>query len=477
MPQIKQYLTPKQKSLVVNLDPNIYGTFAEIGAGQETVRHFFRAGGASGTIAKAMSAYDKDYSDAIYGKEDLNRYVTQNRLRKMLRYEVKLIEERLAKPENSNKKFFSFANTVTTINYEKTFRGHGWVGIMFQAKPGEEYSEVVLHVKFNENDATLQQETLGSLGVNLVYGAFYHNDNPRELIKSLYDEISVDKIEIDMIDFRGPAFEYVDNRLMSLQLIKNGMTDAVIFNSEGNNMLPADLLYKKDVFAVRGSFRPVTLVNVDMFENGLEMFLKDTGGKPEDTVILFEITIVNLKASGDIDERDFLDRVDVLAKLGYTVMISIFSEYYRLVEYFTSYKVRYIGVAMGVNNLVMVFDEDYYKNLSGGILEAFGKFFRKDMRVYLYPYKDPQTHELLSSENLIIGENLKELFKYFKLNRRIVDIKNYNPDHAEIYSREILNKIANQEKGWEKQLPDGVAEMIKERGMFGYKEDIEFEEY
>ena len=214
-----------------------------------------------------------------------------------------------------------------------------------------------------------------------------------------------------------------------------------------------------------------------MFENGLEMFLKDTGGKPEDTVILFEITIANLKASGDIDERDFLDRVDVLAKLGYTVMISIFSEYYRLVEYFTSYKVRYIGVAMGVNNLVMVFDEDYYKNLSGGILEAFGKFFRKDMRVYLYPYKDPQTHELLSSENLIIGENLKELFKYFKLNRRIVDIKNYNPDHAEIYSREILNKIASQEKGWEKQLPDGVAEMIKERGMFGYKEDIEFEEY
>ncbi len=477
MPQIKQYLTPKQKALAVNLNPNIYGTFAEIGAGQETVRHFFRAGGASGTIAKAMSAYDKDYSDAIYGKEDRNRYVTQNRLTKMLHYEVKLIEDRLAKPENSNKKFFSFANTVTTINYEKTFKGHGWVGIMFQAKPGEEYSEIVLHVKFNENDATLQQETLGSLGVNLVYGAFYLNDNPRRLIKSLYDEISIDKIEIDMIDFRGPAFEYVDNRLMSLQLIKNGMTDVVIFNSEGNNMLPADLLYKKDVFAVRGSFRPVTLVNVDMFENGLELFLKDTGGKPEDTVILFEITIANLKASGGIDERDFLDRVDVLAKLGYTVMISIFSEYYRVVEYFASYKVRYIGIAMGVNNLIMVFDEDYYKNLSGGILEAFGKFFRKDMRVYLYPYKDPQTHELLSSENLIISENLKELFKYFKLNKRIVDIKNYNPDHAEIYSREILNKIANQENGWENQLPDGVAEMIKERGMFGYKEDIEFEEY
>ncbi len=477
MSEIKQYLTPKQKALVVNLDPNIYGTFAEIGAGQETVRHFFRAGAASQTIAKAMSAYDKDYSDAIYGTEEKNRYVTQNRLKKMLQHEVRLIEERLDKDENPNRKFFSYANTVTTINFQKTFKGHGWVGLMFQAQPNQEYSEIVLHVKFKENDATLQQETLGSLGVNLVYGAFYLYDNPRRLIKSLYDDISVDKIEIDMVDFRGPAFEYVDNRLMSLQLVKNSMTEAVVFNPEGKNMLPADLLYKKDVFAVRGSFRPVTLVNVDMFENGLEMFLKDTEGKPEDTVILFEITISNLKASGNLDERDFLDRVDVLAKLGYTVMISNFSEYYKLVEYFTTYNVRYIGVAMGVNNLLMVFDEEYYKNLSGGILEAFGKFFRKDMRVYLYPYKDPKTHELLTSENLKVSENLKELFKYFKLNRRIVDIKDFNLEHAEIYSRDILHKIANHEKGWESQVPEGVAEMIKERGMFGYKEEIEFEEY
>jgi hypothetical protein len=222
-------------------------------------------------------------------------------------------------------------------------------------------------------------------------------------------------------------------------------------------MLPADLLYRKDVFAVRGSFRPVTLVNVDMFENGLKMFLNETEGKPEDTVILFEITVSNLKASGNLDERDFLDRVDVLAKLGYTVMISNFSEYYRLVDYFTSYNVRYTGIAMGVNNLLMVFDEDYYKHLSGGILEAFGKFFKKDMRVYLYPYKDPKTHELLTSENLKVNDNLKELYKYFKHNRRIVDIKDYNPEHSEIYSREILQKISNSESGWEEQLPDGVA--------------------
>ncbi|AZI22372.1 TonB-dependent receptor [Chryseobacterium taklimakanense] len=476
MSEIKQFLTPKQKALAINLDHNIYGTFAEIGAGQETVRHFFRAGGASNTIAKAMSAYDKDYSNSIYGKEEKNRFVTQNRLKKMLKHEIKLIDERLDNTETPNRRFFSYANTVTTINYHKTFKGHGWVGIMFQHAPNGEYSEILIHVRFRENEASLQQETLGSLGVNLIYGAFNLYDNPRELIKSLYDDISVDKIEIDTIHFEGPAFPYVDNRLMSLQLVKKGMTDAVIFNSEGKNMLPADILYKKDVFAVRGSFRPVTLVNTDMFEQGLKMFLKDTEGKPEDTVIIFEITTFNLRATGKIDERDFLDRVDVLAKLGYTVMISNFAEYYRLAEYFTTYNIRYFGVAMGVNNLQMVFDEEYYEHLSGGILEAFGKFFRKDMRVYLYPYKDPETHELLTSKNLKVNDNVKELYKYFIANRRIVDIVDYNPDFSEIYSREVLAKIAKHETGWENQLPEGVAEMIKERGLFGYKETIQIEE-
>ena len=473
---INQKLTPKQKALAINLDSKIYGTFAEIGAGQETVRHFFRAGGASQTIAKAMSAYDKDFSDAIYGKEAKNRYVTQNRLRKMLRYEVALIEERLSRENNPERKFFSYANTVTTINFDKSMKGHGWVGLRFQLDEKEDYNEIVFHVKFNENDATLQQETLGGLGVNLIYGAFNYADNPRRLIESLYDDISTDNVEIDMIDFSGPAFTYVDNRLMSLQLVKNGMTDAVIFNPQGNNMLPADILYKKNIFAVRGSFRPVTLVNIDMFEKGLEMFMENAKCNDEEKEVLFEITISNLRASGDIDERDFLDRVDALAKLGYTVIISNFSEYYRLIDYFAHYSNGKIGVAMGVNNLLDVFDENYYKNLSGGILEAFGKFFRQGMTVYLYPYKDPGTHELLTSTNLKVHDNLKELYKYFKHNKRIIDIKNYNPEFSEIYSRDILKKITNGEHGWEDQVPAGVAEMIKERGMFGYKDELTFEE-
>ncbi|MGC4130055.1 MAG: TonB-dependent receptor [Bergeyella sp.] len=478
MPLVTQKLTPKQKALAINLDPNIYGTFAEIGAGQETVRHFFRAGGASQTIAKAMSAYDKDFSNAIYGKEPKNRYVTQTRLRKMLRYEVSLIEERIPRESNPDRKYFSYANTVTTINFDKTLKGHGWVGIRFQSKSDDKrYNEIVIHIKFTQNDATLQQETLGNLGVNLIYGAYNYYDNPRKLINSLYDDISQDNLEIDMIDFSGPAFEYVDNRLMSLQLVKNGMTEAVIFTPEGTNMLPADLLYKKNIFAVRGSFRPVTKVNIDMFDNGLDMFMKDTECSSDMLEVLFEITISNLRAFGDIDERDFLDRVDVLGKLGYNVIISNFSEYYRLIDYFATYTNQKIGIAMGVNNLLDVFDENYYKNLSGGILEAFGKFFRKDMRVYLYPYKHPETYEILTSDNLKVSDNLKELYKYFKKNDRIVDIKNYNPKFSEIYSRDILRKIILGENGWEEQLPNGVSEMIKERGMFGYKNEVTLEEF
>ncbi|MGP1500293.1 MAG: TonB-dependent receptor [Bergeyella cardium] len=471
----KQNLTAKQKALIINLDPNIYGTFAEIGAGQETVRHFFRAGGASQTIAKAMSAYDKDFSDAIYGKESKNRYVTQNRLRKMLRYEVGLIEERISRDKMPSRKYFAYANTVTTINFTKTLKGHGWVGIRFQSETQKEYNEIVLHIRFKENDATYQQETLGKLGVNLIYGAFNYYDNPRKLIDSLYDSIPKDNIEIDMIDFSGPDFKYVDNRLMSLQLVKSGMTEAVIFTPEGTNVLSADLLYKKNIFAVRGSFRPVTLVNIDMFLNGLEMFMEDVKCSEDDVEVLFEITTANLRAAGDIDERDFLDRVDVLGKLGYNVMISNYSEYYRLTDYLIGYTNQKIGIAMGVNNLLDVFNEDYYEDLSGGILEAFGKLFRKDVCVYLYPYKDPVSHQVLTSANLKVGANLKELYKYFIQNKRIVDITNHNTAYSEIYSREILKKIAMREKGWENQLPAGVADMIKERRMFGYRDEISFD--
>ena len=466
-----QVLSAKQKALEINLDPNIYGTFAEIGAGQETVRFFYRAGGASGTLAKAMSAYDKDFSDAIYGKEEDSRYVTEERLKKMLDHEMELIEQRLNNETHKDKLFFTYANTVTTIDFTKTYKGHGWVGIRFRNDPNQtEYNEIIFHVRFKETNAQLQQETLGMMGVNLIYGAYFYNDNPRRLLRSLYDGLDKDQVEIDMVNFSGPRFAYVDNRLMSLQLVKNGMTDAVIFGPNGKNFLPAAILYKKNIFAMRGSFRPVTHVNIDMLQSSLDMFMNQDEVDEENTEILFEITLSNLSTDGEIDERDFLDRADIIGSLGYNVIISNFSEYYKLVHYFTEFtrNTTQIGLGMGVNNLLEVFNPNYYDNLPGGIMEAFGKLFKKNVMVYLYPYQNREDNQLLNAENLKVNENLKELYKFFKFNQRIKDIENYNPAYLDIYSRKILEKISKGEDGWEDHVPDGVAEMIKDRGMFGY---------
>ena len=460
----------KSKALRINLNSDIYGTFAEIGAGQETARNFFRAGGASGTIAKAMSAYDKDFSDAIYGIEEDRRYVTEERLKRMLHHEVDLIEDRLSRKKHPDKLFFSYANTVATIDFSKKFKGHGWVGIRFQLDPLEEFNEIVLHLRFKETDARLQQETLGILGVNLIYGAFYLNDNPKELLKSFYDNLYKDQLEIDMINFSGPRFMYVDNRLMSLQLVKNNMTTAVMFGPDGNNLLPAQVLYKKNILALRGSFRPVTKVNMDMFERAKELFFSEKKVDPENSQIIFEITLSNLRAEGEINERDFLDRAELLCSLGQNVMITNFQEYFKLVEYFSEFTKARMGLAMGVYNLIQIFDEKYYRHLSGGILEAFGKLFFKDLKVYLYPMLNPKNGEYTNSENLKVHPRMKELYKFFKHNGKVVDIEDFDKDNLNIFSRKVLKMLENKENGWEKLLPTGVSEIIKQKELFGYKE-------
>lgn len=464
---IEQIPSIKDKALRINLNENIYGTFAEIGAGQETVRHFFRAGGSSGTIAKATSAYDKDFSDVIYGIEADGRYVTESRLKKMLSHEVNLIEKRLSRAKHPNKMFFSYANTVATIDFAKQFKGHGWVGIRFQIEPNEDYNDIILHIRFKETDVRLQQETLGILGVNLIYSAYYKHNDPKKILRYLYDHLDKDQLEIDTINFSGPCFKDVDNRLMSLQLVKNGMTDAVIFDPQARNVLPAAILYKKNILTLRGSFRPVTKVNMDMYKESLKMFLNENKVDAENTLVIFEITLSNLRSDGEIDERDFMDRAELLCSLGQTVMISNFQEYYRVVEYFSKYTKARMGLAMGVNNLVDIFDEKYYRHLSGGILEAFGKLFYRDMKVYLYPMIG-ENGEIMNSETLRVHPRMKELYKFFKFNGKVVDITNFDPENLEVFSREVLKMIGQNKPGWERMLPPGVAEIIKKKSLFGY---------
>ena len=468
---IEQIPSTTDKALRINLNDNIYGTFAEIGAGQETVRHFFRAGGSSGTIAKAMSAYDKDFSDAIYGIEDDGRYVTESRLKKMLSHESELMEQRLKRDKHPTKMFFSYANTVATIDFAKQFKGHGWVGIRYQIEPDEAYNEILLHIRFKETDAKLQQETLGKLGVNLIYGAFYKYNDPKRLLRYLYDHIDKDQLEIDTINFSGPRFADVDNRLMSLQLVKNGMTDAVMFDPTGKNILPAAVLYKKNILALRGSFRPVTKVNMDMYEKSLQMFVDGNKVKKENTLVIFEITLSNLRSDGEIDERDFMDRAELLCSLGQTVMISNFQEYFKVVEYFSSYTKARMGLALGVNNLIDVFDEKYYRHLSGGILEAFGKLFYRDLKVFLYPMED-EVGNVINSQNLKVHPRMKELYKFFAYNGKVTDITDFERENLKIFSREVFKMISQGTPGWEKMLPEGIADLIKKDHLFGYDNKI-----
>ena len=460
----------KAKALRINLNEHIYGTFAEIGAGQEVARHFFRSGGASGTIAKTMSAYDKAFSDAIYGKK-VGGYVSESRLKKMLDYEINLLEDRMDRNENPEKMFFTYANTVATIDFAKKYKGHGWMGLKFQTSPDDDYSEIRIHVRFHSFDAKAQQESLGLMGLNLIYGAFYKHDQPRKFLRYLYDHIDPDAIEIDTINFSGLLFEDIDNRLMSLELVKNGMTKAVMFGPDGNNILPAKVLWKKDILAIRGSFRPVTLVNEDMYLKSKNLISKDVDYEDSNFIDLFEITLSNLKSTngdGDINEKDFMDRAELLCALGHTVLITNFKEYYKLAEYFSSYTENKVVLTMGVNNLIEIFDEKYYDNLRGGILEAFGKLFVKNLRVLLYPMK-LKDENLVNSNNIQVADKMKNLYKYFKTNKILIDIKNYDEKLLNIYSNKVLKKIKEGKKGWEKMLPSKVTNEIKSKKLFGFK--------
>ncbi|MCB0790569.1 MAG: TonB-dependent receptor [Flavobacteriales bacterium] len=462
-------LSPGQKARKVNMDPDLYGTFAEIGLGQETVRHFFRAGGASQTIAKAMSAYDKDFSNAIYGPEPGNRFVCESRLKNMLRHEYGLIVERLSRQDHPSKKFFTFANTLASSTYERPHSGHGWIGVRFQTAPDRPTNDVIIHVRLHDPDISLQQETIGHLGVNLLYGCVFHHDDPREIMTGLYDNVSRHVLEVDMIQMNGPDFAHIDNRLLSLQLVRRGYTDAVIFGPDGQNLQASDVLYKKNILTIRGSFRPVTKVNIDMIMNGYNMFIKENRVERTNLQVLFEITLNNLQAdTGSVDEKDFIDRADILCSLGQTVLISNYQEYYKLVEYFSRYTKARMGLIMGVNNLIEVFDEKYYRHLNGGMLEAFGILFTRDLKIYVYPSQPSADSAVMTTTSMPVHPRLRPLYEYLLYNKRIVDIDSFDPSVLTIFSTHVLQMIRGGSPGWEDMVPPYVDNMIKDNRLFGY---------
>ena len=462
-----EILGTHQKALQINLDPSKYGTFAEIGAGQEVARWFFRVGGASGTIAKSMSAYDMIISDAIYGHAD--RYVSRQRLETMLEREYDLLLERLSEKRGATTKFFVFADTVVAKSYSQQNDAHGWLGIRFQTDPHGEPSEIIIHVRLWDKENLQEQEALGILGVNLVFGAMYLHGDPEALIISLADNVGIERIEVDMIRFSGPCFEKLDNRLMALKLVQNGLTNAALFTAHGEVIHPADAFYKKCILVERGSFRPITKVTLDMLRCAQAYFVQEPKVQGEEVLTLMEMTLKNLTEGDKIDPRDFLDRVDILGALGKTVLISDFGEYHRLAAYFFRYTKKMIGIAMGVPSLQEIFDEKYYTNLSGGILESFGRMFKNDLKLYVYPLLEPKNGSLITATNLRVAPNLRHLHAYLVENRFIEGLRDYDEKCLPIFSRDVLQKLREGDGSWEESVPPQVAQMIRERNLFGCK--------
>jgi hypothetical protein len=460
-------LDTHQKALLINLDNTKYGTFAEIGAGQEVARWFFRVGAAAGTIAKSISAYDMTVSDAIYGAT--GRYVSRQRLETMLDYEYRLMTERLSPKRGEHTRFFVFADTVAAMSYTRKENCHGWMGIRFQPCPGCDPCQIILHVSLLDRENLAQQEAIGILGVNLIHAALYISDDPVALVKALLDDLAVERIEVDLIEFSGPGFAHVDNRLMSLELVHCGLSSAAMFRADGKVIQPADAFYKRPVLVLRGSFRPVTNVTVDMLHCALAGFVQEPANQGEEVLVVTEMTLNNLLEGDVIDNRDFLDRVDILGTLGKPVMITNFGEFYRLANYLQHQTTKLIGLVMGVPTLREIFEEKYYTQLAGGILESFGRLFKNDLKLYAYPLLDPKTGAIISASNLRVAPKLQHLYNYLIENQHIQPIRDYNRESLSIFSRDVYRRMKEGDPTWVHDVPPGVALMICQRTLLGYE--------
>jgi hypothetical protein len=415
-------------------------------------------------------------SDAMYGPAA--RYVSRGRLESMLDHEYHDMTERLGPARGAETDFFTFADTVAARNHLGTNECHGWMGVKFQSSPGTEPSRIVVHVRMLDKDNVAQQQALGVVGVNLLHGAFYDYGDPDALLRSLLDDLGAHRIEVDMVAFSGPEFTSIDHRLMSLKLVQLGLCDAAMFSADGEVLQPSEVLHKKPILVERGSFRPVTLTNLDMLQAARRQFAgrldaEEDGSDDNDVVTLMELTMRDLHAAcpvdGDIDYDDFLARADVLATTGATVLISNYYEFYRLASYLRRYSRRPIGVALGVPTLIDLFDEHTYDDLEGGVLEAFGLLCRNGLKLYVHPLLEANTGRIVTAENLELPDLYQPLYEYLRRNDHVEGIKGYDPDHLRFFPQDVLRKIGEDDPSWESMVPPAVASHIKDHGLFGYR--------
>lgn len=460
-------LDTREKALDINLDSGRYGTFAEIGAGQEVVRRFFAVGGAAGTIAKSMSAYDMSVSDEIYGPA--KRYVSRERLEAMLEHEHQLNCSRLDRERGETTAFFAFADTVAARSFKGDNECHGWMGIRFQARPRDQDNQIVIHIRMLDTEALRQQEALGIVGVNLVYAACRQAHDPDAAVTSLLDGLTPERVEIDMIDFSGPLFPHVDNRVFTLKLVQLGFTHAAMFTANGRSVQPAEALYKKAALVQRGSFRPPTLTNQDMQRCALEAFACDLRPSGSDIVPLLEISMASLTAEGEVDLQDFLARAEMLEAAGHIVLLSDYGEHHDLVAGIARLTSAEVGLVLRADTLRDLFDEARYAALKGGILEAFGQLFETRVKLYVYPFRDAETGTLLTARTLKLKPELASLYDFLQARGSLADLQGYNESCLNLMSRDALQRIRASDPSWERMLPEQVVELIKRRALFGYR--------
>ncbi len=456
----------KEKAVRININSAFYGTIAEIGGGQETARHLFQAGGASNTIAKSISAYDKSFSDHFYNDGTPARYVAEERLRKMVDYEYDELIKILNK--KNSKKFFAFANTVETLNFAKTNQGNGWLGIAVEGSDRYNPNKFFIHVKLHENDTLLQQYALGALGINLIYGGLFEGNDPRKVLMSLHDNLNTERVEIDYVYVEGPDYNWCDNRLMNLLLVRNNMTPAIMFDQSGKIQQPTDLLYKKNVLLMRGYFRPISNLGLEFIEDSLSIFKRDENYKPDNTIAFCEISLKYFILNEKLDEKDFLNRVELLNMVGQNVMVSNFYRYFKLVDYFAQFKMIKLRVVVGLPTFDKILDSSQYTDLHGGLLEAMGALFQENVKMYLYPYTDTKTGEIIYPEDSHFTNEKKLLWQYLKETKKIIILKGIPTNHLEITSAEITKLIENGDEKLKDYLPQNVFMHIRENKLFGY---------
>ncbi len=391
-----------QKALALNLDQSRYGAIAEIGAGQEVARWFFTVGGASGTVAKAMSAYDMKISDEVYGQCD--RYVSRNRLQAMLDHEYSQVIDRLTKERGGDTSFFAFADTISARNYHGTNTCHGWIGIRFQSAPGREPNNLMLHVNLYDDSNLQQQQAVGVLGVNLIFAATRGVDHLENLMTGLLDDLSLDRIDVDYIEATGPEFDSLTATQLNLGLIQAGLSRAILLLPKEGAKAPMDILYKRPVVVERGSLRLADSVpHREIIERARLKLGKECQGSKREPLALLEISLNSVLVSGSTDEAEELQRIENLLEVSGGVMVTSFPESYHLAQYLKRMTNEPIRFAMGVSSLIQIFETRYYEDLVGGIVEALGRFLSQNVKLYIQAMPAAEIRSRLAASDSGLG--------------------------------------------------------------------------